>query len=150
MRQAVREARRALARGDGGPFGAVVVRRGTVIGRGGNRVLVANDPTAHAEIVAIRRAARKLGRFDLSDCELYATSEPCPMCLAAILWARIPRLYFGGTMEDAARAGFDDLVFQDAVCGRGGPPRLKKIPLGRGECLELFEAWRLKPDRIPY
>jgi guanine deaminase len=149
MRLAVREARRGMDRNEGGPFGAVVVRGDEVVGRGHNRVLKTNDPTAHAEIIAVRRAARKLGRFDLSDCEIYATCEPCPMCLGAILWARIRHVYYGCTAEDAARVGFDDRKIYDVVRGRrGGAVQIR--PLGRKECLSLFEAWRKKPDKIPY
>lgn len=149
LRLAIREARRGMERGEGGPFGAVIVRNGEVVGRGHNRVLGTNDPTAHAEIVAIRRAARKLGRFDLSDCEIYATCEPCPMCLAAILWARLGRAYFGCTRDDAARIGFDDRLFYDIVAGRRRPT-VKMTPLGREDCLALFEAWRTKPDKTRY
>jgi len=149
MRLAREEARRGMNRGDGGPFGAVVVRDGEVVGRGHNRVLRSNDPTAHAEIVAVRRAARTLGRFDLSDCELYTTCEPCPMCLAAVFWARIKRVYFGCTRKDAARIGFDDKRFYDAVCGRRNPP-VRMTSLNREDCLALFDAWRKKPDRAKY
>ena len=149
MLLAIREARRGMDRSEGGPFGAVVVQGGRVAGRGHNRVLKTNDQTAHAEIVALRRAARKLGRFDLSDCVLYTTCEPCPMCLAAILWARVRRVFFGGTAEDAARAGFDDRAFGEILAGRRRSP-LTMTPLGREDCLPLFEAWRKKPDRVKY
>jgi len=149
MLLAVREARRGMNRGEGGPFGAVVVLNGEVVGRGHNRVLRTKDPTAHAEIVALRRAARKLGRFDLSDCVLYTTCEPCPMCLVAILWARVSRVYYGCTAEDAARAGFDDRAFGEILAGRRRSP-LAMTPLGREDCLPLLEAWREKPDRVEY
>jgi guanine deaminase len=149
MRIAVRDARRGYRRGDGGPFGAVVVIDGRIVGRGWNRVLVTRDPTAHAEIVAIRRASRRLGRYDLSDAVLYATCEPCPMCLAAIHWARIRTCYFGCTTRDAARIGFDDKMIYES-CGRLVRSRVASVPFLREECLPLFEEWSGRPDRVIY
>jgi tRNA(Arg) A34 adenosine deaminase TadA len=113
MRRAIALGRRGLSRSDGGPFGAVVVRRGVIVGEGWNRVLGRRDPTEHGEIVAIRAACRRLRRFTLSGCDLYTTGEPCPMCLGAIYWARLDRIFFGFTVKDAARIGFDDrLIYQ--------------------------------------
>jgi guanine deaminase len=149
MRQAVAEARRGMKKGDGGPFGAVIVRGGEIVARGHNRVIVSHDPTAHAEIVAIRRATRRFGRFDLSDCELYTTCEPCPMCLAAIHWARIKRFYFGCTTDDAARIGFDDKAFYDSFRGIGCPC-FEAVPLLRDECRPLFETWAAAPSKKYY
>ena len=149
MRIAISEARLALRKGEGGPFGAVVVVGGEVVARGRNRVLVSRDPTAHAEIVALRKASRRLGRFDLFDAELYTTCAPCPMCLGAIHWARIKRYYFGGTSADAARAGFDDKAFFDALRG-AGRIRIEAVPLLRTECLPLFRAWTDLSARTPY
>src|SRR3954462_6117886 len=108
MREAIKEAEAGLRSGRGGPFGCVVVRGGNVVARGNNRVTSENDPTAHAEVTAIREACKKLGKFSLEDCELYTSCEPCPMCLAAIYWARIPSVFYANTRADAAAIGFDD------------------------------------------
>jgi guanine deaminase len=150
MRQAVAEARRGVLAGDGGPFGAVVVRAGLVIARAHNQVIASNDPTAHAEIVALRRASRKLGRFHLADCEVFTSCEPCPMCLAAMHWARIRVFHFGCTRRDAARIGFADKDIYDSIAGRPvkGAPRGR--PLARAVCLEVFSLWRARADRVPY
>jgi tRNA(Arg) A34 adenosine deaminase TadA len=108
MRRAIELSRLGMQRGDGGPFGAVIVRAGEIVGEGWNRVVATNDPTAHGEILAIRDACRRLRTFILEECELYTSSEPCPMCLGAIYWARLRRIYFSNTRADAARIGFDD------------------------------------------
>jgi len=108
MEIAVQEALKGIRKKEGGPFGAVIVKDGEIISVGNNQVILTNDPTAHAEIVAIRRASEKLGRFDLSDCEIYTTCEPCPMCYSAIHWAKIPIMYYGASRDDAAEIGFDD------------------------------------------
>ena len=134
----------------GGPFGAVVARGGEIGAEGVNRVTALNDPTAHAEVQAIRLAAQRLGRFDLSDCELYASCEPCPMCLGAIYWARLSRLYYAATQHDAAAAGFDDaLIYREMALA----PSLRRLPtasLSREEALEAFRRWREQADRIDY
>jgi len=143
MLAAIRLAERAVRDGTGGPFGAVVVRRGKIIARGQNTVLATNDPTAHAEVNAIRAASARLRRFKLDDCELYTSCEPCPMCLAAIQWARLRRIYFAATRHDAARAGFDDALFYRQVT----------VPIRRllrKEALPAFTAWVEKPDKTPY
>ncbi len=136
--------------GRGGPFAAVVVKDGKIIAEGTNCVTSTNDPTAHAEIVAIREAAKKLGHFELSGCEIYTTCEPCPMCLGAIYWARPAKLYFANTAEDAARIGFDDsLIFQEFKL----PHAKKGIPITqimREEALAAFRAWEEKEDKIRY
>jgi guanine deaminase len=136
--------------GRGGPFAAVVVKDGKIIAEGTNCVTSTNDPTAHAEIVAIREAAKKLGHFELSGCEIYTTCEPCPMCLGAIYWARPAKLYFANTAEDAARIGFDDsLIFQEFKL----PHAKKRIPITqimREEALAAFRAWEEKEDKIRY
>ena len=150
MREAIELAVRAVRRGMGGPFGALVVRKGKVVGRGWNRVTSANDPTAHAEIVAIRAACRRLGAFRLGDCELYASSEPCPMCLSAIYWARIPRFYCGGTHRDAARAGFDDERIGREVARPARRRGIRMEPLLRAEALVAFAEWRRKSNKVPY
>ncbi len=150
MGTAVREAFKGMTANEGGPFGAVIVKEGRVIAKGHNRVVKTNDPTAHAEIVSIRRASKKLGSFDLSDCEIYSTCEPCPMCLAAIYWARIRRLFYGCTKEDAAKIGFADESIDAAIKGKRSARKLRLIPMEREGCLKAFAAWRQKADKIPY
>jgi len=134
----------------GGPFGAVVVKNGKIIAEAANGVTTANDPTAHAEVLAIRAACQKLGLFELRGCELYTSCEPCPMCLGAIYWARPDRVYFGGSAADASRVGFDDsLIYREIV----RPHSARKIPmiqLMREEALETFRAWEQEPNKIPY
>lgn len=150
MREALRLAEENAANGHGGPFGAVVVKDGAVIARGTNRVTSSCDPTAHAEIVAIREACRVLGTFQLTDCEIYASCEPCPMCLGAIYWARPARLYYAGTREDAARAGFDDSFIYDEV---PLPPDTRSLPTERLEHpdrLRPFAAWEDAEGRAEY
>ena len=150
MLEAIRLARGKMRRGDGGPFGAVVVRRGKIIARGWNRVTSANDPTAHAEVTAIREACRKLKTFRLDDCALYASCEPCPMCLAAIYWARIKTVYFAATRRDASHAGFDDdWIFREL----SRPASRRKISIKqllRTEAQKVFVEWKCKPDKIYY
>jgi len=150
MSAAAAEARRGMDRNEGGPFGAVVVRDGRVIARGHNRVIKTHDPTAHAEVEAIRKASRKLGRFDLSDCFIVSTCEPCPMCLAAIYWAKIRRLYHACSNKDAARIGFDDRYIYQVLRGKIKRPRLKAIQTERDSCLPLFRAWSKKKDKTRY
>jgi len=150
MRAAIRLSLETMRRGEGGPFGAVVVRQGKIVGRGWNRVTSSNDPTAHAEVTAIRDACRQLKTFRLDDCEIYASCEPCPMCLAAIYWARIGGIFHAGTRRDAAAIGFDD----DWI-GRemAKPASRRKIPLRqllRGDALKVFKEWRNKPDKVRY
>jgi tRNA(Arg) A34 adenosine deaminase TadA len=150
MRAAIRLALEKMRHGEGGPFGAVVVRRGKIVGRGWNRVTSTNDPTAHAEITAIRDACRRLKTFRLEECEIYASCEPCPMCLAAIYWARIGKIVYAGSGRDAVAIGFDD----DSICREmARPVSRRKIPtrqLLRGEALKVFEEWQDKPDKIRY
>jgi tRNA(Arg) A34 adenosine deaminase TadA len=150
MQAAIQMALDGVAVGQGGPFGAVVVRGGEIIGRGANQVLATRDPTAHAEIVAIRAACQALGAFHLPDCELYTTCEPCPMCLAAIYWARLPRFYFACTAADAAAIGFSDAE----ICGQLAlPPERRSVsavPLLREAALAAFAAWQAKSDRVMY
>ena len=136
MRAAVREAFKGVQHGHGGPFGAVITLKGRVVSRAHNEVLKLNDPTAHAEIQAIRKASKRLGRFNLSDCVIYSTCEPCPMCLAAIHWSRMKRLYYGCTRKDAERIGFDDNKFYK---NKNGLVRASQIK--RQECLKPFKAW---------
>lgn len=136
--------------GEGGPFAALVVKDGQVIAQGTNRVTSTNDPTAHAEIVAIREACRVLGHFQLAGCEIYTTCEPCPMCLGAIYWARPARVYFACTGEDAARLGFDDSFIRAQT---QLPWSQRKIPMNqmmREEALKAFSLWEQKLDKIQY
>jgi tRNA(Arg) A34 adenosine deaminase TadA len=150
LREAIRLSRLRMRQGRGGPFGAVVARGGVIVARGWNAVTSSIDPTAHAEVVAIRRACRKLGSFSLAGCVLYASCEPCPMCLAAAYWARVDRLVYAATRDDAARAGFDDdLIYREVPLA----PEVRSLPtkrLLRAEAAAVFEEWLAKPDRIPY
>jgi len=150
MRQAIKLSLENVRSDKGGPFAALVVRGGRIIGRGTNQVTSKNDPTAHAEIVAIRQACTSLKDFQLRGCELYATSEPCPMCLGAIYWARLSRLYFANTKEDAAAIGFDDShIYQEFAL----PPasrEIQTIQLLRSEALAAFREWEAKPDKEMY
>ena len=150
MREAIRLSRVKMLRGEGGPFGAVIVRHGKIIARGWNRVTSTNDPTAHAEVNAIRAACRKRKTFQLDDCELYTSCEPCPMCLAAIYWARLPQVYFAGTRRDAAKIAFDDdLIYREI----GRPLARRQIPMRqllRAETLAVFAEWQGKADKIRY
>ena len=136
--------------GRGGPFGAVVVRDGNIIAEGANQVTSTNDPTAHAEMVAIREACGKLGAFELEACEIYTSCEPCPMCLGAIYWARLSRVYFANADADASRVGFDDsLIYRELAL----PYSQRKIPmvqLMREEALAAFRAWENKSNKIEY
>ncbi len=150
LREAIRLSRTRMREGRGGPFGAVVVRNRAIVARGWNAVTSTNDPTAHAEVVAIRRACRKLGTFHLEDCVLYASCEPCPMCLAAAYWARVGRLVYAATREDAAVAGFDDAFIYDQVPLAPDARSLPTDHLLRAEAVAVFEAWLAKPDRVPY
>lgn len=150
MRRAIRLAVEAVESGLGGPFGAVIVREGEIVAVGQNRVTSAGDPTAHAEIVAIRAACEALGTHQLSGCVIYSSCEPCPMCLAAIEWARLDRLYYAATREDAAAAGFDDARLYEELAL---PPEERSLPtemLLGDEALAAFRAWVDKKDRIPY
>jgi guanine deaminase len=134
----------------GGPFAAVVVKDGAIIAEGANEVTATNDPTAHAEVVAIRAACRKLNSFDLHGCEIYTSCEPCPMCLGAIYWARPARVYYSNSAEDAARSGFDDAFIYQEI-GRPHPERrIPMIQLVQDGALAAFRAWQEKEDKIRY
>jgi tRNA(Arg) A34 adenosine deaminase TadA len=134
----------------GGPFGAVVIRRGKIIGRGWNRVTSTNDPTAHAEVIAIREACHRLKKFRLDDCELYTSCEPCPMCLAAGYWARLRKIYYGNTRRDAAKIGFDDEALYREVARPISRRKIFMKQLLRPEALKVFAEWKTKPDKICY
>lgn len=136
--------------GRGGPFGAVIVKGGDIVAEGVNRVTVVNDPTAHAEVVAIREACTKLGMFTLKDCEIYTSCEPCPMCLGAIYWARLTHIYFGNLAADATAIGFDDsYIYREFA----QPFPERSIPMTQmmgDQALSAFTAWKEKPNKIPY
>jgi len=149
LREAIALARRSVAEG-GGPFGAIVVRGADVLGRGTNRVTLDDDPTAHAEICAIRAACKALGSFRLDGCSVYASCEPCPMCMAALRWARVERLVFGASSVDAAAAGFDDERFRRELATPLREHALPAVQLLRDEALVPFRDWSAKPDRTPY
>jgi guanine deaminase len=150
MRRALALGRRGMRAGDGGPFGAVVVKDGTIVGEGWNRVVGTNDPTAHGEMVAIRDAGRRLGRFSLDGCELYTSGEPCPMCLAAIYWARIARVYFGFTITDAARIGFDDQLIYCEVARPAHRRQIPHIQLLAREARRVAREYAADPERVRY
>ena len=150
MQQAIDLATENVTSGRGGPFGAVIVQDGEVLATGANCVTLTHDPTAHAEVTAIRNACAALGRFELKGATLYSSCEPCPMCLTAILWARLDGLYFGSTAADAAAAGFDDSFFYQQVRLPAAQRQLPTRNLLRAEALASFAAWQRSPARIDY
>ena len=149
MRKAIELSIQNIADG-GGPFGAVIAKDGEIIATGTNRVTSENDPTAHAEVNAIRSAGEKLGTFDLSGCEIYSSSEPCPMCLGAIYWARLDRLYYGNSKLDAARIGFDDAFIYKELELRPDERRLRSEILLPEEARKAFDEWAEKDDKVRY
>ncbi len=150
LREAIRLSGEKMAAGEGGPFGAVIVQGGRIVGRGWNRVTSTNDPTAHAEIVAVRDACGRLGTFCLEGCEIYSSCEPCPMCLAAIYWARLGRIVYAATLDDAAAAGFDDCSFYREVALPRSERSIPSMQDLREEACRAFAAWLRKDDRTPY
>lgn len=150
MRRAIELAREGMNQGAGGPFGAVVVKDGAIVGEGWNRVIATNDPTAHGEITAIRNACSRMGTFSLEGCEIHTTGQPCPMCLGAIHWARIQKIHYGFRIEDAAAIGFDDTEFFRQMLL---PPEQRAIPsqeLCREEALVLAREYSVLPGRVHY
>ncbi len=150
MARAIALSREHMAAGAGGPFGAVVAIDGEVVAEGWNQVTSTNDPTAHAEVVAIRRACASLKRFDLRGATLYTSCEPCPMCLASALWARVDRVVYANTRDDAAAIGFDDAPFYEEMARA---PRCEAVVVEHApsaEALAVFEAWAAKPDKVHY
>ena len=149
MRMAIELSKESVARG-GGPFGAVIVRNGEVVATGSNSVTLLNDPTAHAEVCAIRAACSKLGTFDLSGCIIYTSCEPCPMCLGAIYWARLDKIYYGNNREDAAKIGFDDdFIYKEIEL----KPEMRSLPseiLMQEKAMEAFKMWAEKEDKAEY
>lgn len=150
MQEAVALSKQGMEAGEGGPFGCVIVKGDEIVGRGNNKVTATNDPTAHAEVVAIRDACKTLGAFQLDDCEVYTSCEPCPMCLGAIYWARPKKIYFANTRQDAAAIGFDDSMIYEEIAK---PLNERKIPItsiGRDEAIKVFEEWKVKGDKTLY
>jgi guanine deaminase len=150
MQAAIALARQGMNNGEGGPFGCVIVKGDVIIGQGCNAVTSQHDPTAHAEVVAIRNACRHLQTYQLTGCELYTSCEPCPMCMGAIYWARPERVYFAANRHDAAFAGFDDSFIYEELCGAVEHRRIPMIPVGRELSVKVFEEWMEKPDKIKY
>src|SRR6202162_827140 len=150
MARAMQRSTGNVQSGRGGPFGAVVVKDGIIIGEAANQVTSTNDPTAHAEVLAIRAACQKLGGFDLEGCEIYTSCEPCPMCLGAIYWARLSRVYFANSAADASKIGFDDSVIYREIAQPHAQRKIPMIQMMREEALAAFRAWQDKPDKITY
>jgi guanine deaminase len=150
MARAIQLSLESVGSGSGGPFGAVIVLKDDIIAEGVNQVTSRNDPTAHAEVLAIRQACSKLGTFELAGCELYTSCEPCPMCLGAIYWARLARVYYASTAADAAAIGFDDSLIYAELKAPHTERGIPAVQMMREEALAAFRAWAEKPDKIPY
>lgn len=150
MRHAIRLSRERMQSGVGGPFGAIVVKDGEIVAEGWNEVTSLNDPTAHAEISAIRRACTRFGAFWLEDCDIYTSCEPCPMCLAAAYWARIARIFYANDRDAAAAIGFDDARIYGEVSRPVADREIPMIRLALPEAAEVFAEWRAKPDKVLY
>lgn len=150
LREAIRLSIEKMDANEGGPFGAIVVRDGQIVGRGWNRVTSMNDPTAHAEVVAIRDACSYLNTFTLAGCEVYSSCEPCPLCLAAIYWSRLDRIYYAATSDDAAAAGFDDRHFYSEIRKPAAGRSIPMVQAMREEALVALQRWVDKPDAIRY
>jgi len=150
LRRAIALATENVVRGAGGPFAAVVVRNGEIVGEGTNTVTSTNDPTAHGEVNAIRAAAKALGTFTLAGCELYTSCEPCPMCLAAAYWARLDIIYYGASAAEAARAGFDDAFLYGELHKSAGQRKLPTKQMLASEAKASFDAWIASPNKIEY
>lgn len=150
MQEAILLSRNGSRNNEGGPFGCVVVKGEEIIGRGNNQVLLKNDPTAHAEVVAIRDACQNLGTFQLDDCEVYTTCEPCPMCLGAIYWARPKVIYYANNRQDAAQIGFDDSMIYEEISKELADRKIPILPMGRKEAIKVFEEWQAKENKGVY
>ncbi len=150
MSEAIALSQNGVRNNEGGPFGCVIVKNDKIVGRGNNRVTSANDPTAHAEVVAIRDACRNLATFQLDDCEIYTSCEPCPMCLGAIYWARPKIVYYANNREDAANIGFDDSMIYEELSIDLNQRKIPIINLGREEALKIFDEWKNKEDKTQY
>lgn len=148
MKMAISEARKGIRNGHGGPFGAVIVKDGVVVGKGHNEVLKNNDPTCHGEVMAIHKACKKLGTFDLTGCEIYTTGDPCPMCMAAILWANIKKIYYGCNIYDTEKIGFRDKKFYEMQ--EEGMRQKLLTEMDRKACLKLYEEYAQMEDKKNY
>lgn len=149
MREAIRLSKESVEKG-GGPFGAVIVKDGEIVARGSNSVTICNDPTAHAEVSAIREACSSMRTFKLEGCELYTSCEPCPMCLSASYWAGIEKIYYGNTKEDAAAVDFDDSFIYTEIALAPQDRRVKAVNMLRDEAIVAFNMWRDKSDKVEY
>ncbi len=150
MLRAIQLSAERMRAGKGGPFGAVIVKDGEIVAEGFNQVTTSNDPTAHAEVMAIRRACEALGTFSLEGCTIYTSCEPCPMCLSAIYWARLEAIYFANTREDAADIGFDDDFLYREIPKPLSERQILTEKIDLTEAREVFEEWRVKPDKVMY
>lgn len=150
MRRAIELSLENVRSGKGGPFGAVVAKDGLIIGEGANQVLATNDPSAHAEVIAIREACRKLNAFQLSGCDVYTSCEPCPMCMGLIYWARPDAVYYANTAEDAANIGFDDALIYRELTKMPSQRDIRMKQIMRDEALAAFRAWEQKPGKVLY
>ena len=150
MREAVAAAREGVSRQEGGPFGAVIVRNGQIIARAGNRVILDQDPTAHAEVTAIRAACRILGRFHLEECDLYTSCEPCPMCLGAIYWARLRTVHYAATRDDAAGVGFSDAAIYGELALPPEARAVRFVKVDAAAAVAVMRAWQAAEDKHPY
>ena len=150
MLEAITLSHNGLQNNEGGPFGCVVVKDDQIVGRGNNRVTSSNDPTAHAEVVAIRDACQNLGTFQLEGCEIFTSCEPCPMCLGAIYWARPKIVYYANSRKDAADIGFDDSMIYDEMTADLDKRKIPIVSIGREEALKIFRLWEQKTDKTEY
>ena len=150
MREAIAVSLKGIRENEGGPFGCIVVKGNDIVGIGNNKVTSSNDPTAHAEIVAIRDACKNLGSFQLDDCEIYTSCEPCPMCLGAIYWARPKMIYYANNREDAASIGFDDSMIYEEMSKNYADRKIPIRSISRDEAYKVFEEWRDKEDKTTY
>ena len=149
MKRAIELSVESVKKG-GGPFGCIIVKNGEIVSEGSNKVTLTNDPTAHGEIVAIRNACKKINNFNLSGCELYSTCEPCPMCLSAIYWARIEKIYYANTREDAKKIDFDDSLIYSELQKNINGRKIPMVQMMRSEALKAFELWDKKTDKVKY
>ncbi len=150
MQEAIQLSQQGMSNNEGGPFGCVIVKGDTIVGRGSNMVSSTNDPTAHAEVTAIRDACKNLGTFQLNDCEVYTSCEPCPMCLGAIYWARPKIVYYANNRQDAADIGFDDSMIYEEMVVAVEDRKIPIVSIGRDDALKVFEAWKNKSDKTLY
>jgi guanine deaminase len=150
MLEAIKLSQQAIDNKEGGPFGCIVVKDGKIVGRGNNKVIANNDPTAHAEIMAIRDACKNLDSFQLDGCEIYTSCEPCPMCLGAIYWARPTIIYYANNCKDAADAGFDDSMIYTEIKANLADRKIPTVEISRTEALKVFQVWKDDPDKRKY